>query len=223
MKILIIGANGRMGKKVASLCQKQNIEYVGVDPNSQNCKNQFDEDCQKCDIAIDFSCADALSKNLEFCVKHKINIVVATTGHNQENMQLIQNAKKHIAIFVASNLSIGFYKFTRAIENFDNPTYDVAIVEQHHKHKKDNPSGSAKLLQKILEQNHKNVQTFGIRGGEEIGMHSVVFFADHEKITITHQINSRDVFAQGAIDVARFVSTKHKGVFSMKDYFENEK
>lgn len=223
MKILIIGANGRMGQQVVSLCKKKNIDFIGVDINSQNYKNQFDEDCKGCDVAIDFSCADALEKNLEFCIKNKINIVVATTGHNNKNMQLMQNAKKYIAIFVASNLSIGFYRFIKAIENLDNKSCDVAIVEQHHKHKKDNPSGSAKVLAKLLEQTHKNVQVCGIRGGEENGTHSVVFFAEYEKITITHQANSRDVFAKGAIDAGEFLLSKRKGVFSMKDLVENEK
>ena len=223
MKILIIGVNGKMGKQVVEICKKQNIDFVWVDINAQDCKSQFDEECTTCNVAIDFSSADALEKNLEFCIKNKINIVVATTGHSEKNMQLVQNAKKQIAIFVCSNLSVGFYRFILATKKLDCKNYDVAIVEHHHKHKKDNPSGSAKQIQKALDKNHSNIQTFGIRGGEEIGSHSVVFFGEYEKITITHQANSRDVFAQGAIDVAKFLMSKRKGIFEMKDYFENEK
>ena len=223
MKILIIGVNGKMGKRVAEICKKQNIDFAGVDIKEQSCKQQFDAECANCSVAIDFSSPDALEKNLEFCVKNKINIVVATTGHSDKNMQLIQSAKKQIAIFVCPNLSVGFYRFILATQKLDCKNYDVAIIEQHHKHKKDNPSGSAKQIQKTLDKNHTSIQTFGIRGGEEIGSHSVVFLGEYEKITITHQANSRDVFAQGAIDVAKFLMSKRKGFFEMKDYFENEK
>ena len=87
MKILIIGANGRMGQQVVSLCKKKNIDFIGVDINSQNYKKQFDEDCKVCDVAIDFSCADALEKNLEFCIKNKINIVVANVFPKQIKRQ----------------------------------------------------------------------------------------------------------------------------------------
>lgn len=223
MRVLVIGANGRMGSQVIELCKSQNIDYVGIDKNSKTDKQQFDDECKTCDVAIDFSCAEALEKNLEFCIKNKINIVVATTEHNDKNISLINNAKKHIAVFFASNLSLGFYKATKAIQVIDNPKYDVAIIEQHHKHKKDNPSGSAKSLQKSLEQNHKSVQCYGIRGGEEVGTHSVIFLSEHEKITVTHQAYSRKVFAQGAIDVALFLKAKKKGLFYMKDFFEYEK
>ena len=212
-----------MGDCVADICKTQNISFVGVDKNAKNCKQNFDDDCKDCDVAIDFSCADALETNLNFCIKNKINIVVATTGHSSKNIDLIQRAKKHIAVFFASNLSLGFFKMLKAIEVIDNKKYDVAIVEQHHKHKKDNPSGSAKTLQNTLEKNHKYVQTFGIRGGEEVGTHSVTFFALHEKITITHQANSRELFAQGAIDVAMYLTTKKKGFYLMKDFFAYEK
>ena len=223
MNILVIGADGKMGSQVIDICKQQNICYVGVDKNSKNYKQQFDDECKNCDIAIDFSYADALENNVKFCIENKINIIVATTGHNDKNLSFLNNAKKYIAVFLAPNLSLGFYKMTKAIEVIDNKKYDVAIVEQHHKHKKDTPSGSAKSLQKMLEQNHKIVQCYGIRGGEEVGTHSVVFLSEYEKITITHQANSRKIFAQGAIDVAMFLKSKKKGLFYMKDFFEYEK
>ena len=148
MKILIIGANGRMGKQVVQICQKQNIDFVGVDINSQNYKQQFDDDCKSCDVAIDFSCAEAVIKNIEFCIKNKMNIVVATTGHSQQNMTALQNAKKYIAVFVASNLSLGFFKVAKAIEIIDNKNMMLQLLS--------NTTNTKKITQVVRQRCCKN-------------------------------------------------------------------
>ena len=217
MKILLLGANGKMGKIVQEYCVNHNIDTICVDPTFAKIqKQQLDTDCKNVDVVLDFSNADALSDNLDFCLKNNLPYVVATTNHSKQNLKKINKAKDYIAIFFSPNFSFGFNLFLQAIKNLNRKIFDVAIIEQHHKSKKDNPSGSAKQIAKVMED-REDLQIFGIRGGTEIGTHTVLFFSKNEKIEITHTAQNRIVFAHGAICACQFLQDKSKGLYSMKD------
>lgn len=213
MKITIIGANGRMGKKLCKYCDLSNIEYIAVDKhNRQDLLNK------NLDAVIDFSLAQCLQQNLEFAKTNNIPIVIATTAHTDAQKQLIKQTSKTIPIFLASNLSVQFALFKNLIKNLSTlKSCDFVLQEMHHVHKKDKPSGSAISLITELNKLKIKPKVYSVRAGEEVGTHTLTIFSKHENLTICHNVKDRQVFCEGAIKACEFLLTKKAGLYTMED------
>ncbi|MEW5894519.1 MAG: 4-hydroxy-tetrahydrodipicolinate reductase [Candidatus Omnitrophota bacterium] len=175
-----------------------------------------------CDVLIDFTAPESTMENVRFCKRHGIRIVIGTTGLSPEQEQEIRKASETIPIVLSSNMSVGvniLFKATELLAQATTPEYSVRIVEAHHIHKKDAPSGTAKTLANLIKAaSAKEVQDIeSIREGEIIGDHDVLFSSDEDIITIRHHAKSRDIFAKGAIVAAKFLMKETSGLFSMQD------
>lgn len=245
MKILLNGANGRMGNEIINLIKEQDdLEIVcGFDKeNSSNGKfpiyNKIEEIDKEVDVIIDFSVPVATLEILKYARKNKIPMVIATTGFNQEQLEEIERISKEIPIFKSSNMSLEINLMANLVQKVAEvlKESDIEIIETHHNKKIDSPSGTAILLadainkafddEKIYnfdrmskreKRDKKEIGFSAIRGGNIVGEHTVKFFGENETLEITHKSYSRKVFAEGALKAAKFVVNQTVGVYDMKD------
>ena len=212
MKIFLIGLNGKMGQTVQAVLAKENIDFCGIDLNNRN------EKCSDCDVILDFSSALSLKENLLLAKENNLPIVIATTGHDESNLKLLQQMKEHIPIFLSSNFSILFNIFLKCLDNFANLGFcDFVVEESHHKHKKDSPSGSCKDILKKLDEQKINYTVHCNRVGDVIGEHKLRIFGENEILEISHTALSREVFARGALKACKYILNKPNGLYTMKN------
>ena len=213
MRVLIIGSNGKMGKKMQSQLKKENIDFFGIDK-----ENRLEAENYKCDVVVDFSTAECLKENLLLAEKKKVPIVIATTNHSADNLFEIEKSKKNIAIFMASNFSILFSVLLKMLKNLKIlQENDIVVEEIHHKQKKDSPSGSCKEIIKVLEECGQNPIINSLRVGDVVGNHSVSIYGKNEILEISHRVFDRDVFCQGVVKACKFIIEKKSGLFNMND------
>jgi 4-hydroxy-tetrahydrodipicolinate reductase len=220
VRILLIGAAGRMGKTISDLANDDSeIDVVGQcdlgDPIEPAMKN--------CDVAIDFSHAAAISEICHAAMQHHKPLVIGTTGHSTEQRRTIHETAQSLPLVFASNFSIGvnvlFWLTRKAAEQLGGD-FHAEIIETHHKMKKDAPSGTAKTLAEILKaakttQNKIPIQS--IREGDVVGEHTVVFSGFSEQLELTHRAASREIFARGALRAAKWIIPQPPGLYSMQD------
>lgn len=244
--VLISGALGSMGRQIASAIESDPDFSVvaGVDIHSDDTfpypvYQGFGGVKENPDVIIDFSRADALDGVLEFAMEKKIATVICTTGHTPSQKAQISKAALSIPIFYSFNTSLGI-ALTRALVRQAAQTlgegFDMEIVETHHNHKLDAPSGTAVMLFDALNQarggdlvpvydresrrqarDSHEVGISSVRGGTMVGEHSVFFFGPDEVIEIRHQAFSRQVFATGALRSAKYLVDKLPGLYDMDD------
>ena len=245
MRILLNGANGRMGNEIIELVKKQSdVKVVCGFDKEENKKVQFPiynkiEDIkEQVDVIIDFSIPVATFKILEYARKNKIPTVIATTGFNEGELKEIEKISKEIPIFKSSNMSLEINLMVSLVQNIAKvlKESDIEIIETHHNKKIDSPSGTAILLadaiNKVLEEkkeynfdrmrkrekrDKKEIGFSAIRGGNIVGEHTVQFFGENETLEITHKSYSRQVFAEGALKAARFIVNQQEGLYDMND------
>lgn len=198
IKIGLIGPHGRLGKSIAAL--HPIFPVIRSTPRTN----------LPCDILIDVSSHQALLENLSAGKP----IVIGTTGHT--NLAPIEEAAKTLPIFYAPNFSLGAALLRKLAAMARTFPSDIDIIETHHKEKKDAPSGTALLLSKILP----NAHIHSIRSGKIIGEHTIIFNNAEERITLSHEAHSREVFARGAIRAALFLSNKPPGLYTMDHLVE---
>lgn len=245
--VLIYGIGGKMGHNVLEgLSACDNIRAVaGVDKFADESMfkvpvyKSANDVKEKVDVIIDFSRPEALEDILSYALKNKVSLVLATTGYSEEQQASIDKASESIAVFQSSNMSLGvnlLIELCRKATNFLGENFEVEIVEQHHNRKVDAPSGTALSIAKAINDEFGNNKQFvcgrqgnncrrtpneigihAVRGGTIVGKHDVMFIGNDEVITLSHEAQSRKVFAQGAIKAAAFVATKESGKYSMKD------
>lgn len=243
MKIGIIGF-GKMGKIIAEKAIQKNFEilcvfdianvgenigkYIGketsvVISDANKIKESIEKLGEKPDVMIDFSSAEGCVKNAKICAEEKINLVIGTTGLSDEQKREIFDVvnKENIGLVMSPNMSIGVNIYWKIIEYageiLKNYGFDVEIVEEHHKQKKDAPSGTAKKIQEILKKIYnKEIPTHSIRAGTIPGTHLTIFAGNNEIIKIEHLAYSREIFANGALLAAEFIKGK-KGIYDMND------
>src|SRR5213596_3308810 len=220
VRVLLIGAAGRMGKTVLDLAQSdREIEIAARcdlgDPIEPAMKN--------CDVAIDFSHAGAIDEICRAASGHLKPLVIGTTGHSQEQRQTIEQAARSVPIVFASNFSVGvnvlFWLTRKAAESL-LPDFDPEIIETHHKMKKDAPSGTAKSLAEILKASQKSkneIPIQSIREGDVVGEHTVIFSGVGERLELTHRAASREIFARGALRAAEWIVSQPPGLYSMQN------
>jgi len=242
MKILINGIGGRMGSEVKKMVLDgyQGAELcAGVDINCTNegdtpVYTSFEDVKETPDCIIDFSHHSATEAMLAYATSHNVPVVLATTGHDEREAALINEAAKHIPLFHSANMSLGIALLCELAKSCAKtfPDADIEIIEKHHNRKLDAPSGTALLLareiQKIREhaffsfgrqgqaKREKNeIGVHAIRMGNIVGEHEVIVGTDTQTITLKHEAHSRSLFAEGAITAAAFVVTKPAGLYDM--------
>jgi 4-hydroxy-tetrahydrodipicolinate reductase len=227
MKIALIGY-GAMGQLIESLAKKAGDEVaVVIDEKDVALSSaEMAERLKGADVAIDFSVAEAVRRNIEACCLAGVPIVEGTTGWNaeQENIKQLVKDKKGALVFGA-NFSVGVNIFYRIVsvasELFAQfPEYEPFIEEQHHSRKKDAPSGTALKLKALVEaQVDRDFSVSSTRAGNIPGTHTVGFDGRADQITLTHTARSREGFASGALVAAKWVVGK-KGVWEFTEVMD---
>ena len=216
MRILLLG-HGRMGKLVEALAPEYGATIAGV-------IDEHSGDITPADVAIDFTLADAVPKNLPRLAERRINVVIGTTGWQaQEDAMRAIAEKAGIGVLAASNFSLGMNIFQLAVEeasrNFARqPEFGAWIHESHHIMKKDAPSGTALSIKRGMEQAGytRSIDVSSTRVGTVPGTHTVGFDGPAETIEFTHTVRDRAVFARGALAAAKWLVGK-QGWFSIRD------
>ncbi|MBR3324462.1 MAG: 4-hydroxy-tetrahydrodipicolinate reductase [Clostridia bacterium] len=243
MNILLNGASGNMGREVIQAINSDSeLKIVcGVDREKTEIGfpiyNDVSDIKENIDVIIDFSVPVATLNILKYAVEKKIPIVIATTGFSKGELEIIEDYSKQIPIFKSSNMSLDINLMVQLVQKIAKvlSDSDIEITETHHRRKIDSPSGTAILLadainevldnrkeynfermQKRERRNENEIGFSSIRGGNIVGEHTVAFFSDNEKLEIKHTAYSRQVFAQGALEAAKFLVKQEPGLYDMK-------
>ncbi len=215
----LAGADNNL--KVTVLLENQGNPSIGTKVNGITVSSDASA-IKDADVLIEFTSPEATLSHLAECVKQNKKMVIGTTGLSPEQIKTIEAAAKKIPIVFSSNMSVGvnlFFKVAGQVAEKTGSSYTMKIVEAHHVHKKDAPSGTAKTLAQIVEKASKNkvADIKSIREGEIIGDHDIIFESDVDTITIRHHANTRDIFAKGALVAAKFLAAKKSGLYDMLD------
>ncbi len=226
LRILLVG-HGRMGQLVGQLAGEYDCQVVGViDPQSPADSGPADDDRWRgaADVAIDFSLADAVVANVPALAKRGVNVVIGTTGWQAHELALKQAVRDAgIGVVAAPNFSTGVVLFeaivSRAAALFAGQQgFDAWVHEEHHKMKKDAPSGTALLLTAAMKGAGytRPIDVSSTRAGYIPGVHTIGFDGASESITLSHEARDRSAFARGALTAAQWVHGRH-GWFTMHD------
>ncbi|MBE7041382.1 MAG: 4-hydroxy-tetrahydrodipicolinate reductase [Ruminococcaceae bacterium] len=248
-KILLCGANGRMGKAITRLVSETDgAEIVcGVDLNTESSSGfpvyaDFQSVPEAPDVIIDFSNPANFENLMDYAESKKVPVVVATTGLNKEQKERLANASANIPVFFSANMSLGvnlICELAKKATAFLGDSFDIEIVERHHNQKLDAPSGTALAIadaineeldgaghyvydrHSVRKKRDKNeIGIHAIRGGTIVGEHTVIFAGDNEVIELHHSATSREVFASGAVKAAIFMAGKPAGFYNMKSLID---
>jgi len=240
MRAVICGANGAMGK----LLQQRFTEIAGlVSIDGENgVARTFEElgDVRP-QVVVDFSHHSAAPQAAAYAVKQQCPLVIGTTAHTEEEKAAIYEAAKHIPVFYAGNMSLGIAVLCRlakqAAQSF--PEADIEIVEVHHNRKVDAPSGTAKMLFEAVKEvrpqavahcgrageGKRTPEEIGIsslRMGGVVGIHEVHICTDSQRLTLRHEACDRGMFADGAVEAAKFLMDKPAGLYDMAQLLEQK-
>lgn len=174
------------------------------------------------DVLIDFTRPEVTLLNVEWCVQHHKKMVIGTTGLNAAQFQLIEQAAKTIPIVLAPNMSVGLNLCIKLVEEaakIIGKNADLHIIDAHHQHKKDRPSGTALQIEAVLRKivDDKPIEHVCIRAGDLVGDHTVLFGLEGETIEIKHHAINREIFAKGALRATRWLQNRPAGLYSMTD------
>jgi len=249
MKYGIVGATGRVGQLLVNIIKnsdeklgavmfegKQTIEF----PSETVITNDAKTLLENCDVVIDFSAPVATEKVLEASLNNPKPLVIATTGLNDHQKNLMIEASKKAPILYATNMSLGVAILNKLVAMVSDKLrdFDIEIVEQHHRYKVDAPSGTALTLAESCAKarelelkdvivtgrsGHVGARTkdeigvFAVRGGDVVGRHTVGFYNEGEFLELNHTATSRETFARGAIKVAKWLVNQDAGLYSIND------
>jgi len=215
-------------------------ELVGA-PCGVRITSDLDAALAAADCLIDFTRPEGTLLHLEACRRHRVSLVIGTTGFSAQGKFAIEEAAREIPVVFAPNMAVGVNAVFRLLDvaaRILNEGYDVEVIEAHHRHKIDAPSGTAlrlgeaaaNALGRNLEEcavygregvtGERDANTIGfamIRGGDVVGDHTVLFAGIGERVELTHKASSRATFALGALRAAKFLAGKKNGLFDMQD------
>ena len=239
MKIAIVGAAGRMGKMLTTLAEAdKDLEVVAKIDVAEGYDKEWPADTEG---VIDFSFHAAVPGFVRRAAEAGLAYVIGTTGLSPEEQQVVDDAAKKIPVVQSGNYSLGvnlLMNLVKTAAKVLGPAYDVEVVEMHHKHKKDAPSGTALMLAEaaaegrgvdfdkaavygrkgiIGERPEGEIAVHALRGGSVVGDHTVMFAGDVERVEITHKAQSREAFAAGALRAALWAAKKAPGIYTMRD------
>jgi 4-hydroxy-tetrahydrodipicolinate reductase len=262
IRVAVTGASGRMGKmlieavnnsadcELGAAIERPESEAIGLDassnaglqPSGVTITDSLESQLDRFDVLIDFTTPANTVSNAKVCGQHNKALVIGTTGCSKEELADIERASKQVAICMASNFSTGVnacFKLLKDAAEILGDDYDVEIVEAHHRHKVDAPSGTALSMGEAvadgLKRDLDEVAVHGreglvgartdqeigfsvVRGGDVVGDHTVMFLADGERVEITHKASSRMSFARGAVRAAAWLcKEKSAGLYNMQD------
>ena len=238
LELLVTGKSGRMGHAVIEAAGQADIPVTATHDTGENLCAAI----QKANCVIDFTIHSFTPELLKEALKHNISLDIGTTGHTDEERALIHEASKKIRIVYAANYSVGvntlFWLTRQAARVLTQDRFDIEVTEMHHKHKIDAPSGTARRLLEILNEEtgttyqddvaHGRLGNIGprkpreigmhtLRGGDVVGDHTVLFAADGERFELTHKASSRMTFAAGAVRAASWLQDQPVGIYDMQD------
>ena len=240
LKILLSGACGRMGRQVAACAEETDAVIVaGMDVNHQKgaafpVYPSFDLVTEEAQVIIDFTRPEGLPALLAYARAHRLPVVLAATGYQEQELALIKEAAKEIPIFRSANLSLGVYvlKALSAKAAQLLPEFDIEIVEKHHNQKVDAPSGTALMLYEAVQneasqpihgrhtrtqkREKQEIGIHAVRGGTVPGEHEVGFYGPGESLLLTHSAQDRSIFARGALRAADFIIQQQPGEYDME-------
>ncbi|MFQ1016029.1 4-hydroxy-tetrahydrodipicolinate reductase [Avibacterium paragallinarum] len=261
LKIAVVGAGGRMGRQLiqavhnaegvelgaaferkgSSLVGADAGELAGIGQLGIIVSDDLNAEKDRFDLIIDFTRPEGTLAHLDFCVQHQKKMVIGTTGFDDAGKAAIDNAAENIAIVFASNYSVGVnlvFKLLEKAAKVMGDYCDIEIIEAHHRHKVDAPSGTALSMgEHIAKTLGRDLKTHGvfcregitgerkrdeigfstIRASDVVGEHSVWFADIGERVEIAHKASSRMTFANGAVRAAKWLGEKEKGLFDMTD------
>lgn len=246
MKIMIGGALGRMGRELALAAEAAGEKVAcGVDvayqgqPSAFAMAASYDLVTEGADVIIDFSRPDGLPELLAFCEKKRMPCVLCATGYTDVELRSMEAASKRIPILRSANMSLGVHVLEQLVVMASKAlgeSFDIEIVEKHHRMKIDSPSGTALMLYEAAKKelgtetkpvygrygrNEKrekgDIGLHAVRGGTVTGEHEIGFYGEGEQVILTHRAESRALFAQGALRGARFLVGKPARLYSMRD------
>jgi 4-hydroxy-tetrahydrodipicolinate reductase len=237
LRLLVHGAAGRLGKLIVEVAQSQaDLAVKGatrLDP--------VDKLVSSADVVIDVSAPTATTAVARLCSENQKPLVVGTTGHAQEQIDALRLVSQRCPVLLAPNFSLGvnlLFWMAETVAATLGEDFDVEIVELHHRLKKDAPSGTAKKLAELIavarqlsyEKNTRHgreglvgerpvdeIGVHAVRGGDIIGEHTVLFAGLGERLELTHKASSRETFARGAIQAARWIVGRSPGFYEMRD------
>ena len=264
VRVGVNGASGRMGKTLIQACvEHQDTQLgaafeiassssigedagqtVGLESSGVLISSDLAAHVSDFDVLIDFTIPECTMQSLELCVSHGKSMVIGTTGLDDSQKQKLQKASETISIMFAPNMSVGVnlcLKLLQTAAKTLGDEYDIEIIEAHHRHKIDAPSGTALRMGEVVaeslgrdlkdcavygrqgvtgERDKKTIGFETIRAGDIVGDHTVMFAETGERVEITHKASSRMTFAQGAMRAASWLSAKNSGLYDMQDVLD---
>ena len=249
-KVGILGSTGRMGEHlIKNVLETDGLELsvlhvfdelkVAV-PETTLITNDMKTFLENCDVVIDFSAPVATQELLETALENPTPLVIATTGFNEHQQNLLAEASKEMAVLYSSNMSAGIALLKQLVEQVSATLkdFDIEIVEQHHRHKVDSPSGTALTLGEFAAKGRglnlddvrisgrdgqigartkDEIAVMALRGGDIVGRHTVGFYNDGEFLELNHTATSRETFSKGAIRAAGWLVDKESGLYTIND------
>ena len=259
IKLIVIGAAGRMGRRILSLAaessqfdiisavDRQNHPDIGKAFSLESASGPVEIvladtfPATAADVAIDFSQPQAVDKTIDYCLENNVALISGTTGLSEQQRDKMKVASGKIPLIYGTNMSVGMnvlFALVGKAASMLGDEYDIEIVEQHHRFKKDAPSGSALTLAEnicratgrdfpeaiahgrsgkdAMRQKGK-IGMHAVRAGDITGVHSVIFGTLGETVTLNHTANNRDTFVRGALRAAKWIVDKEPASYSMAD------
>lgn len=210
MKYGLIGMNGRMGREIKTLFTEAKHEMVlGLDKDEEFI-------LEKPEVLIDFSLPSGFEKTCSIIAKYHCPLVTGVTGYSDDQLSQIKLLSKKTGVVQAYNFSTGIQLLLKIAELLKNhlPGWDVEITETHHRFKKDKPSGTAKMLGGLF---NNEVPIHSLRLGNVVGDHTIHFGGLGEILSVSHKALSRRTFAEGVLKSAEFILTKKRGYYSFTE------
>lgn len=249
MKIIVNGSNGRMGKELVKLIIEGYRDYELVAAiNRRNIILDGDlvfshlgDFSEEADCIIDFTNHEQTNSLIQYAIRRKLPLVIATTGQTEEEIDIIREASKEIPIFFSANMSLGIAILVELAKTTTKlmGDADIEIIEKHHNRKVDAPSGTALMIADAIKEvrpdaryvkgrngydkREKNeIGIHAIRMGNIFGEHEVIIGTDTQTISLKHEVHNRALFAEGALAAAEFIVDKSPGIYDMQDMVNNK-
>lgn len=240
MRAVVCGANGAMGKLICGILGEEVVGKVSIDGENGVAKTFGELGQLRADVVIDFSHHTAAPEVIRYAKGIGAAAVIGTTGHTPEEKALIQQAAKDIPVFYSGNMSLGIAVLCRLAREAAGyfPDADIEIVEVHHNRKVDAPSGTAHMLFEAIHQVRPNavehcgrsgegkrtrdeIGVSSLRLGSVVGIHEVMIHTGTQCLTLKHEAVTRAMLADGAVDAARFMVGKPRGMYNMESLLGN--
>ncbi|MFO7156481.1 MAG: 4-hydroxy-tetrahydrodipicolinate reductase [Pseudomonadota bacterium] len=252
-RAVLVGIGGRMGEEILRLAPEMQVQVVAgtgtgrrVPESAARLGIPVETDLGRAldrgaDVVIDFSSPEGCAVAARICAERGVPLVSGTTGLDEAGFALLRETAQRVPVLHAPNMSVGIQLLLRLVEETARALgegFDVEILEAHHRHKKDAPSGTALRLAETVAaalgrdlredgrfgreglvgpRPAREIGVLALRGGDVVGEHTVYFFGEGERLELTHRASSRSAFARGALRAARWIVGRPPGLYGMRD------